>query len=548
MKKAEKLVNLVACGQASIEQMDELGPEIVANIKSNPQTLQVRSRGSDIITKNDEKRQISYLVSDETPDRVGDIIKVSGWDLSLYRKNPVILWAHDGTSVPPIGRSTNVRRRYEGSPRLTADVEFAPKEAYEFADTIYQLASRGFIKATSVGFMPLETMDLDKKAREDMGLGRYGQVFTKSELMEISIVSVPANPSALELGVKQLIKEGKFDKSIAHRFFDAYPKDEETLRKKIRSACRSFVDMGAAWDLHAKTSLMEEGAAEKAAPDELKVGDFVRWGSSGGPAEGKIEQIERDGQINVPDSSFTITGTEDDPAALIRVYRDGEATDRMVGHKFSTLTKIDQPSTASAPEGDQVSTKSPACRQAGESKEDCVSRKTAELIDEGYKQDQAVATAYSMCEKSCEEKDAPSVVLKNVEQLTEALDMMMAAAQLVKASIVEYSEYTPEDEEPMQMSAPRQSEKAEEALAVASLIEQQAEQTRATRQLVDSLTDLTKSIHRDLNDGNRSGGLVSEPDAALPDVVEDEGEDIEGLIEGRIRGFAEGLRRDLTKN
>ena len=165
MKKAEKLVNLVACGQASIEQMDELGPEIVANIKSNPQTLQVRSRGSDIITKNDEKRQISYLVSDETPDRVGDIIKVSGWDLSLYRKNPVILWAHDGTSVPPIGRSTNVRRRYEGSPRLTADVEFAPKEAYEFADTIYQLASRGFIKATSVGFMPLETMDLDKKAR-----------------------------------------------------------------------------------------------------------------------------------------------------------------------------------------------------------------------------------------------------------------------------------------------------------------------------------------------------------------------------------------------
>ena len=98
------------------------------------------------------------------------------------------------------------------------------------------------------------------------------------------------------------------------------------------------------------------------------------------------------------------------------------------------------------------------------------------------------------------------------------------------------------------MSAPRQSEKAEEALAVASLIEQQAEQTRATRQLVDSLTDLTKSIHRDLNDGNRSGGLVSEPDAALPDVVEDEGEDIEGLIEGRIRGFAEGLRRDLTKN
>jgi len=36
----------------------------------------------------------------------------------------------------------------------------------------------------------------------------------------------------------------------------------------------------------------------------------------------------------------TITGTPDDPAALITLYRNGEATDRKVGHKFSTLTKI----------------------------------------------------------------------------------------------------------------------------------------------------------------------------------------------------------------
>jgi HK97 family phage prohead protease len=79
----------------------------------------------------------------------------------------------------------------------------------------------------------------------------------------------------------------------------------------------------------------------RAAPDGLKVGDFVRWNSSGGSARGKIDRIERDGTIDVPDSSFAITGTEDDPAALITLYRDGEATDRKVGHKFSTLTKID---------------------------------------------------------------------------------------------------------------------------------------------------------------------------------------------------------------
>jgi phage head maturation protease len=476
MKYAEKLVNLVACGQASTHQMDELGESVVANIKSNPQTLQVRSRGSDIITKNDDKRQISYLVSDETPDRVGDIIKVKGWDLVQYRKNPVILWAHDGSSVPPIGRSTNIRRRYTPDARLTADVEFAPKEAYEFADTIYQLASRGFIKATSVGFMPLETMDLDKKAREEMGLGRYGQVFTRSELMEISIVSVPANPSALELGMKQLIREGKFDKGLAAKFFDAYPKDQEAVEQKIRAACRSFVDMGAAWDLHGKA----------------------------------IEPDTYNGQ---------------DPLEL-------------------AMPEALEP---------ELEEKSPTCRQEGESVKECVSRKTAEMIGEGMEEDQATAAAYSMCDTACSEKEEVAPVKKDVEKLEEAYDLLVGAAELVKSAIDEYSG-NPDDGDyddggPLEMAASRGEIKQAETLAMALLIEQQAEQTKATRQLVDSLTDLTKSIHGDLHNGPSRGGSVHEPEAAQPDVVENDEDELARILESTtFRGFAERVRRDISNN
>ena len=87
---------------------------------------------------------------------------------------------------------------------------------------------------------------------------------------------------------------------------------------------------------------MEPGG-ERAEPDALSVGDFVSWGASGGTARGRIVRIVRDGEINVPDSSFTITGTEDDPAALIRIYRENDEgwqeTDVLVGHKFSTLNK-----------------------------------------------------------------------------------------------------------------------------------------------------------------------------------------------------------------
>jgi len=69
----------------------------------------------------------------------------------------------------------------------------------------------------------------------------------------------------------------------------------------------------------------------------IGVGSMVSWNSSGGRAEGKIIRIIRNGSYKVPESSFTITGTKEDPAAVIRLYRDGEPTDTIVGHKLKTL-------------------------------------------------------------------------------------------------------------------------------------------------------------------------------------------------------------------
>jgi hypothetical protein len=74
--------------------------------------------------------------------------------------------------------------------------------------------------------------------------------------------------------------------------------------------------------------------------ESIKVGQMVSWNSSGGRAEGKVTKIVRDGKINVPNSSFTITGTEDEPAALIRVYKDGKPTDTLVGHKLNSLNVV----------------------------------------------------------------------------------------------------------------------------------------------------------------------------------------------------------------
>lgn len=89
----------------------------------------------------------------------------------------------------------------------------------------------------------------------------------------------------------------------------------------------------------------EDKGEARAKPGAVEVGDFVSWRSGDGLARGKITRVVRDGEINVPESSFTIKGTAEDPAALIRVYRESKsgwgATDVLVGHRFSTLTKIE---------------------------------------------------------------------------------------------------------------------------------------------------------------------------------------------------------------
>ena len=69
----------------------------------------------------------------------------------------------------------------------------------------------------------------------------------------------------------------------------------------------------------------------------MSVGSMVSWNSSGGTATGKIVRIIRNGKYNVPNSDFTVTGTPEDPAAVIRIYRDGKPTDTLVGHKVKTL-------------------------------------------------------------------------------------------------------------------------------------------------------------------------------------------------------------------
>jgi HK97 family phage portal protein len=84
---------------------------------------------------------------------------------------------------------------------------------------------------------------------------------------------------------------------------------------------------------------------QRAAPGAVAEGDFVSWDSSGGRARGRIDHVMDYGTLDIPGTDFKIDATEEDPAALITLYEEvsggWRATETQVGHKVSTLTKID---------------------------------------------------------------------------------------------------------------------------------------------------------------------------------------------------------------
>lgn len=138
-------------------------------------------------TLDDGSRTVRFCLSDGTIDRMGDSINVQGWVTTAYMRNPVVLWSHNAQE-PPIGR---MRRIFVANERLMGDVEFAGPHVYPFADQIYRLVDEGYIRAGSVGFVPLEWEYVNRKD------GTRGVDFERQELLEFSVVPVPANANAL---------------------------------------------------------------------------------------------------------------------------------------------------------------------------------------------------------------------------------------------------------------------------------------------------------------------------------------------------------------
>jgi HK97 family phage prohead protease len=173
---------------------------------------------------------MEFVMSDETPDRMDDIIMSDGWELDNFRKNPIALFGH--RSDFPIGKWHNLRVENKS---LRGKLELAPAGTSERIDEIRKLIDAGILRAVSVGFHPKDAEPLDK----DNPFSGYR--FTKQELVETSLVSVPANPNALAIAKSLNVSPATLDlvfagqgrrNAILRRGLTGGQADHKTLQRK----------------------------------------------------------------------------------------------------------------------------------------------------------------------------------------------------------------------------------------------------------------------------------------------------------------------------
>ena len=135
---------------------------------------------------------LRFVGSSPSPDRHGDVVNAKGWNLDNFKKNPVFLWQHNQNEAP-IGNSIN--EFVDEEKGLVMDIFF--HGLTEKSAEALMLYNAGVMKGVSVGFRPLELKEMDDEERKDLGMSPFGTYYESQELLELSAVSIPANPDAL---------------------------------------------------------------------------------------------------------------------------------------------------------------------------------------------------------------------------------------------------------------------------------------------------------------------------------------------------------------
>ena len=201
---------------SSLKQFIDLG-EI-----DQSQEVQRKQYNMGLEIGSDEERTIIANVTTQDVDHDGDVVIGKNMDLSVFMKNPAIMWSHQYNN-PPIGKCLEMSVTDTG---IAMKMEIAKTS---MGEECWQLLKGKFLRACSIGFIPtkyiIKGTEEFKSYVKDNALkisDKCERIITNAVLLENSICSLPCNPSALVVAVsaksivlsEKTIKELELDKII----------------------------------------------------------------------------------------------------------------------------------------------------------------------------------------------------------------------------------------------------------------------------------------------------------------------------------------------
>jgi HK97 family phage prohead protease len=147
----------------------------------------------EIKSVNDGERVIRGVATTPTPDRMGDVVDPMG----VTYKNPLaLLWQHQADQ--PVGTVKFDKPTKDG---ITFEATIAnidePGTLKDRLDEAWQSVKTGLVRAVSIGFRALEYSFMDEG----------GIRFIASEVLELSLVTIPANADATITQIRSIDAE-----------------------------------------------------------------------------------------------------------------------------------------------------------------------------------------------------------------------------------------------------------------------------------------------------------------------------------------------------
>lgn len=153
---------------------------------------------------------VEYVASDETLDSYAEVIKASGWRFDDFSKNAPFVDSHDYSTIGNcLGKVLDFAVKNK---QLVETVQWALGVGNEMAELGFRMTQGGFLKAVSVGFMPVKYVtpyqdkDAWKAACESIGHDPADTecrcIYLEQQQKELSACVIGANPSAVARAFK----------------------------------------------------------------------------------------------------------------------------------------------------------------------------------------------------------------------------------------------------------------------------------------------------------------------------------------------------------